>query len=138
MNSPGVSGGAWPLAVQARAISAGMSPGARNASASGSKSGTSSRASSASRLSSSYSRPKLRLHSWTSQSPITLRSNRIVPSTPRSFVRLNAAASGVSTGSSSSRPSNDHVPDERTAACGVRSGAATNADAVSWPATACT
>ena len=69
---------------------------------------------------------------------MTLRSSRIVPSTPRSLVRLNSLACGVSTGSSSSRPSSDHVPEERIAALGLRSGAATNADAVSWLATAWT
>ena len=42
----------------------------------------------------------------------------MVPSTPRSLVRLKAAASGPSTGSPSSRPSSDQVPLERTAAVG--------------------
>ena len=57
-----------------------------------------------------------RRHSCTSHRPITLRSSRIVPSTPRSLVRLYSRAGAVSTGSSSSRPSSDHVPEERIAA----------------------
>ncbi len=39
-----------------------------------------------------------RRHSWTSHRPMTLRSSRVVPSMPRSLVRLNAAASAPSSG----------------------------------------
>jgi hypothetical protein len=67
---------------------------------------------------------------------MTLRSSRIVPSTPRSFVRFAAAARSSSTGSRSSTPSSDQVPEERIAASGEARGVATNADAVSCPATA--
>ena len=48
------------------------------------------------------------------------------------------ASASSSTGSASSMPSSDQVPDERIAARGLRTGAATNAAAVSWLATACT
>ena len=62
---------------------------------------------------------------------MTFLSSRIVPSTPRSFVRLpRARRRGPA--ASSSRPSSHHVPLERIAACSSRTGAATNAEAVSW------
>ncbi len=52
---------------------------------------------------------------------MTFLSSRIVPSTPRSLV----SARSENTGSGSSSPSSDQVPDESTAACSSRSGAAT-------------
>ena len=77
-----------------------------------------------------------RRDSCSSQRPMTLRSRRVVPSTPRSLERLKRCASASSTGASSSTPSSDQVPLESTAELRSRSGAATNAEAVSWAATA--
>ena len=59
----------------------------------------------------------------------------MVPSIPRSLVRVASRAASLSTGSGSSSPSSDHVPLESTAACSS-TGTAANADAVSWLATA--
>ena len=44
--------------------------------------------------------------------PITFLRKRIVPSTPPSLVKSANRAASVSTGSSSSRPTNDQVPEE--------------------------
>ena len=68
--------------------------------------------------------------------PMTFLSSRVVPSTPRSLVRLASRAASESTGSGSSSPSSDQVPLERIAACSSRTGAAAKAEAVSWLATA--
>ena len=43
-------------------------------------------------------------HSWSSHRPMTLRSSRVVPSTPRSLVRLKAAASAPRNGSADLQP----------------------------------
>ena len=53
--------------------------------------------------------------SESTQSPITFLRNRMVPSTPPSLVKSAGRAASVSTGSSSSRPTSDQVPEERYA-----------------------
>ena len=58
------------------------------------------------------SRPHARRVSLSSQVPITLVRNRIVPSTPPSLVKLAARAASVSTGASSSSPTRPQVPRE--------------------------
>ena len=51
-----------------------------------------------------------RSDSYSSHRPITFLRKRIVPSTPPSLVKLARRAASVSTGSSSSSPTSDHVP----------------------------
>ena len=82
--------------------------------------------------------PQVRRVSLSSQVPITLVRNRIVPSTPPSLVKLASRASSVSTGASSSRPASAQVPRETYAASSVCMGTPTTADAVSWEPTATT
>ena len=139
-SSPVEAGVRCPARTHAAAMRPGMSPGRRRSSSSGSKSGTSSLAASARRSRSSYpagpAGSSERRLSCSSHSPITLRSRRVVPSMPRSLERLKPWASSSSAGSSTSRPSSDQVPLESTAELRSRRGAATNADAVSWAATA--
>ena len=67
-----------------------------------------------------------------------LCSSRTRPSTPPSFVKFAASASGVSTGRSTSTPTSPHVPHEMYAAASGRIGTATTADAVSCEPTAVT
>ena len=59
-------------------------------------------------------------------------------STPSSLVKFAASLAAVSTGSSSSRPTSDHVPDEMNAKSRLRDGTAATADAVSCEPTATT
>ena len=69
--------------------------------------------------------------------PVTFLRNRIVPSTPPSLVKSANRAASVSTGASSSSPTNDQVPEEMYADASPLAGAPT-AEAVSWDPTAIT
>ena len=66
---------------------------------------------------------------------MTFRNKRIRPPTPRSLVRLYSSVRASRNGRSVSVPTSDQVPDEMTASPGPVNGAATNALAVSCPAT---
>ena len=61
-----------------------------------------------------------------------------MPSTPPSFVKSARRASSVRTGSSSSSPTSDHVPEEMYAEGSPSAGTATTAEAVSCEPTAIT
>ncbi len=61
----------------------------------------------------------------------------VVPPTPPSLVKFRSIAVDVITGSASSAPSSDHVPELRNAASS-RVGTDATADAVSWHAGATT
>ena len=141
--APGSSGAGWPVRRQSSAIRAGMLPGPTSASSSGSISEQSEGAASASAMISSNERKwpsdsQLRRHSCSSQSPVTFRSRRKVPATPPSFVKLAAKVSSVISGSSTSRPTSDHVPTLRKAESASRNGTAATAEPVSCVATAIT
>ena len=95
----------------------GMSPGGRNAAASGSttaRSGGSApaAASSAARSGAWPRAAQTRTDSCSSHSPITLRRKRTVPSTPASLVNPASRLASVSTGPPSSIPARDQVPQE--------------------------
>lgn len=62
----------------------------------------------------------------------------MVPSMPRSLVKLASREASVSTGASSSRPASDQVPQEMYAKCGPVAGTAATAEAVSCEATVTT
>ena len=64
-------------------------------------------------------------------------SSRVVPQTPPSFVKFSAAPRAVMTGTGTSTPSSDQVPELRNAASPSAATAAT-ADPVSWQAGATT
>ncbi len=64
------------------------------------------------------------------QSPVMLRSRRVVPSTPPSFVKLCARAASETTGDDISVPSSDHVPELMNATPGP-DGIEATADPVS-------
>ena len=110
-------GGVCPVRAASAAMRAGMSPGGRNAGPSMSTTVVSAgtRAAAASRSGRSAGSPasfQVRIDSWSTHRPMTLRRYRTVPSTPASLVKLAARLSSVSTGRSSSRPTSDHVPQE--------------------------
>ena len=137
MSVPVSCGTGWPVSRRTPRTRAGMSPGRRKRSSSGSMKAVKAGAASASAASvlvrgSVAAGHRARRLSWTSQSPITLRSRRIVPATPPSLVRLAARVTSDTTGAATSSPISDHVPDERNAVVGPASGAPTTADAVSW------
>ena len=111
--SAGLDGGRWPVARQAAVMRAGMSPGARNSGASMSTTAASPGASAAAASSCGRSeRDHVRSVSDSTHRPITLRRNRIVPSTPPSLVKFAASAASPSSGSGSSSPASDQVPQE--------------------------
>ncbi len=96
---------------------AGMSPGGRNAGSSGSTTARSAGAAAAAASSAGRSggwprAPQTRTDSCSSHSPITLRRNRTVPSTPASLVKPASRLASVSTGLPSSTPARDQVPQE--------------------------
>ncbi len=137
MSVPASGGTGCPVSAQNARTWAGRSPGRRKRSSSGSMKAVNAGAASARAASSSYvgaspAGQSARRHSCTSQSPMTLRSRRIVPATPPSFVRLAARVTPDTTGAATSSPISDHVPDDRNAVRGPASGAPTTADAVSW------
>ena len=68
---------------------------------------------------------------------MTFFNNRVVPATPPSFEKFSCIARGVSTGSSSSVPTSDQVP-ELMNAVPSRAVIAATADAVSCEADATT
>ena len=77
-----------------------------------------------------------RRHSCTSHSPITLRSSRVVPSIPRSLVRLNAAALRRRGSARRARGrAATRFPRRGSPISGALTGAAMNAEAVSCEAT---
>ena len=57
-----------------------------------------------------HRRPRCAWHSCSSQSPPTLRRNLVRPPTPPSLVKFASRLASVTIGSSSSRPTSDHVP----------------------------
>ena len=79
-----------------------------------------------------------RRHSWSSQRPVTFRRRRTVSSTPPSLVMFAANEASVITGSSTSRPTSDHVPTLTKTESERRKGTAATAEPVSWVATATT
>ncbi len=138
-----VEGSGCSEAQQAVASRAGMSPGASRSGESMSTTGRKAGAwaawsSRAVRSTADPTPDQVRQTSESTQSPITLRKKRIVPSTPASLVKFACRAASLSTGASSSRPTNDQVPDETYAASSRSSGTATTAEAVSWDPTAVT
>ena len=129
-------GGVCPVRAASAAIRAGMSPGGRNVGPSTSTTVVSAgtRAAAASRSGRSAGSPasfQVRIDSWSTHRPMTLRRYRTVPSTPASLVKLAARLASVSTGWSSSSPTSDHVPQEMYAKSSPTAGTATTADAVS-------
>ena len=99
---------------------AGMSPGRRNSSSSGSNSGTSGsrclrELGAARRRTCRPSSARALLQQ--PQAHHVLAAAASCRRSPRSLVRLASRAASLSTGSGSSTPSSDHVPLERTAAC---------------------
>ena len=108
-------GTGWPAARSSAAIRAGMSPGAMNAGESGSYDGAAGRQRSGGleqrleRLGRPrpLPRPKRLL---SSHRPVTLRWNRLVPSTPPSFVKSAARLASVRIGAADSTPTSDQVP----------------------------
>ena len=115
------------------AIRSGMPPGGMKAGrrrrSSGRRPGSA--AAAASEVVEVVPRAHARRHSWRSQSPPTLRRNRVRPSTPPSLVKLAARAASVITGRV------ELEPDERPGAAGdvgersVVAGTPTTAEAVS-------
>ena len=63
--------------------------------------------------------------------PVIFFSRRVVPSTPPSFVMFSAAVSSVITGSFTSMPISDQVPELRYANFSSEAGTAAPAEAVS-------
>src|SRR5580658_6851049 len=78
-----------------------------------------------------------RMHDCKSHSPAMFFNSRMLPHTPPSFVKLRSRARGVITGSDTSAPSRDHVPELRNTLSGDIAIAAT-AEPVSWHAGAIT
>ena len=112
-----VDGAGCPSRCSAAVIRAGMSPGGRNAGSFGSTVGPpagrfAAPASRRSRSAGSPASAHVRMDSWRSHSPITLRRKRTLPSTPRSFVKFAARLASVTTGPSSSTPTRPQVPHE--------------------------
>ena len=94
-----------------------MSPGGRNEASWGSNTGPPAGSAAAASMSGGSAsgvpaRSQVRRDSWSSHSPVTLRRNRIVPSTPPSLVKFACRLASVRIGAAVSTPTSDHVPDE--------------------------
>jgi hypothetical protein len=113
--APVDSGTGSPAARARWRIASGMSAGATSDGSFGSTSVTSGGASAARAVSCSHvqslpARCQAARHCCTSQSPQTFLSNRVVPPTPPSLVKLRVRHSGVTSGRSSSAPTRAQVP----------------------------
>src|SRR5262249_20221258 len=116
--APSSRGGTCPVRVQKAVSRAGISPGARKLTSSGSTKDTKGGAASALLVSSSYDsscpvRDQVRRHSWTSHRPMMFFNRRVVPRTPPSLVKLYLIVSTLITGRATSTPRSDHVPELR-------------------------
>jgi hypothetical protein len=107
-------------------------PGGRNTGSCTSMSAPSARTCPAAPVSSSRSTcPHSRTHSCSSQNPVTLRRNRVVPSTPPSLLNPAPRAASVMTGAGNSTPTSAHVPVQTNANSSPSAGTPATAAAVS-------